>query len=241
MASPDPADRDLARLRGEYARRRADSSRRYSAFNPSHLYALHQRQRALTALLRRYGIVSLAGKRILEVGCGDGGVLIEYLTYGAALPALFGIDLLEDRLGDARQRAPCARLACANGQALPFPDAAFDLVLQYTAFSSILDDRIKSDMASEMRRVLRPTGHIIWYDFWLNPTNPQTRGIRQPEMRRLFPNCEIAVSRVTLAPPIARRLVPISWIAAAALERLTLLNTHFLALITPRPSQKSNG
>jgi ubiquinone/menaquinone biosynthesis C-methylase UbiE len=241
MASPDPADRDLARLRGEYARRRADSSDRYSAFNPSHLYALHQRQRALTAPLRRHGIVSLAGKRILEVGCGDGGVLIEYLTYSAALPMLIGIDLLEDRLSDARRRAPCARLACANGQALPFPDAAFDLVLQYTAFSSILDDRIKSDMASEMRRVLRPSGHIIWYDFWLNPTNPQTRGIRQPEMRRLFANCEIAVSRVTLAPPIARRLVPISWIAAAALERLTLLNTHFIALITPHLSQKSNG
>jgi hypothetical protein len=89
-------------------------------------------------------------------------------------------------------------------------------------------------MASEMRRLLKPTGHIIWYDFWLNPTNPQTRGIRQPEIRQLFPDCAIAFSRVTLAPPIARRLVPVSWIAAAALERLALLNTHFLALIAPR-------
>jgi ubiquinone/menaquinone biosynthesis C-methylase UbiE len=233
MASPQP-DRDLTRLRGEYARRRAAPSDRYSAFNPAQLYALQQRQRALTALLRRHGIVSLAGKRILEVGCGDGGVLIEYLAYGAALPTLIGIDLLEDRLRDAQRRIPAFRLACADGQALPFPTASFDIVLQYTAFSSILDDRIKSDMASEMRRLLKPTGHIIWYDFWLNPTNPQTRGIRQPEIRQLFPDCAIAFSRVTLAPPIARRLVPVSWIAAAALERLALLNTHFLALIAPR-------
>lgn len=233
MASPNP-DRDLVRLRGEYARRRADQTDRYSTFNPAQLYMLHQRQRALTALLRRYGIYSLAEKRILEVGCGDGGVLIEYLAYGAALPALIGIDLLEDRLSDAQRRIPAFRLACADGQALPFPTGAFDLVLQYTAFSSILDDRIKSAMAAEMRRVLKPIGLIIWYDFWINPTNPQTRGIRQPEICQLFPDCKIAFSRVTLAPPIARRLVPLSWIAAAALERLTLLNTHFLALIALR-------
>jgi hypothetical protein len=36
---------------------------------------------------------------------------------------------------------------------------------------------------------------------------------------------------VTLAPPIARRLVPVSWLAAAALERLVVFNTHYLGVI----------
>ena len=42
-------------------------------------------------------------------------------------------------------------------------------------------------MAEEMVRVLRkPDGLIVWYDFWLNPTNKQTRGIRPTEIKKLF-------------------------------------------------------
>jgi hypothetical protein len=72
---------------------------------------------------------------------------------------------------------------------------------------------------------------ILWYDFWLNPTNKQTRGIRPPEIRRLFPGCGFEFHRITLAPPLARRIVPISWLLAALLEKLKLLNTHYLVAI----------
>ena len=86
-------------------------------------------------------------------------------------------------------------------------------------------------MAAEMRRVLRPGGLIVWYDFWTNPTNPQVRGIRPDEVRRLFPGCRCQFRRVTLAPPLARRLVRLSWTSALLLEKLRLLNTHDLAII----------
>jgi hypothetical protein len=36
---------------------------------------------------------------------------------------------------------------------------------------------------------------------WLNPTNPQTRGIRPAEIRRLFPDCKYHFERITLTPP----------------------------------------
>jgi len=88
-------------------------------------------------------------------------------------------------------------------------------------------------MALEMLRVLKPGGFVIWYDFWLNPTNKQTRGIKPAEIRQLFPRCKIQQKRVTLAPPIARRLVPFSWGLAYALESLKFLNSHYLALIQP--------
>ena len=79
-------------------------------------------------------------------------------------------------------------------------------------------------------KVLRRHG----YDFWLNPTNPQTRGIRPKEIRRLFPNCRYEFHRITLAPPLARRIVPISWLLAATLEKLWVLNTHYLVAIRRR-------
>ena len=118
-----------------------------------------------------------------------------------------------------------------------------------TAISSILDPDIRRNICADMLRVLRspdpasgkPGGMILWYDFWLNPTNPQTRGIRPAEtcpelsrrIKRLFPNCRYEFHRITLAPPIARRIVPISWLLAYGLERLTIFNSHYLVAIRP--------
>lgn len=233
MSSFSPSSRDLDRLRTEYARRaqRFAGSDIYSPFNPAHLFMVQQRQRAMLRLLRQCGIYPLAGKRILEVGCGSGGVLLEFLGYGAEPPLLHGVDLLPDRLDEAHCRLPHLPLVCADGQSLPYPPASFDLVLQYTVFSSILDDSIKVSMAYEMLRVLKPDGMIFWYDFWINPANPQTRGIRPAEIRRLFPGCAFTFRRVTLAPPIIRRLVRFSWVLCILLEGLKVLNSHYLVAI----------
>lgn len=234
MQTPRSPD-DIARLRREYrarAERLADSDR-YSLANPAHLFMVEQRQRDTLALFRAQGVTPLAGKHVLEVGCGSGGVLLEYLSAGADADQIHGTDLLLERLGVARTRLPPLPLTCSDARRLPYASGCFDVVLQYTVFSSILDDVIKGQIAREMRRVLRPGGLIVWYDFWINPTNPQTKGIRPDEVQRLFSGCHCTFRRITLAPPITRRLVGISWIACAALEKLGLLNTHYLAAIRP--------
>ncbi len=229
----DIPQHDLDRLRAEYVdrERRLAGSDIYSLFNPAHLFMTQQRQRVTLKTLRRLGFYPLDQRCILEVGCGRGGVLLEYLSYGAAPTRIHGIDLLGDRVAEARARMPSLSLSCAEGQHLPYPAGVFDLVLQYTAFSSLLDDGVKANVAREMLRVLRPDGAIVWYDYWLNPTNPQARGIRPAEIRRLFPGCEYHFQRVTLAPPITRRLVRLSWLLCCALEKAVLLNTHYLAVI----------
>ena len=71
----------------------------------------------------------------------------------------------------------------------------------------------------------------MWYDFWLNPTNPQTKGIRPAEIRQLFPGCRCSFQRITLAPPLARRIIPLSWGLGLLLEGLKLFNSHYLAAI----------
>lgn len=227
---------DLERLRTEYAAReeRLAGSDIYSPFNPASLFMLQERQRAELSLLRRYGFDPLENRRILEVGCGRGRVLQNYTVYGAKTANLHGTDLLLDRLRDAHALMPQVPLSCTDGRRLPYADNSFDLILQYTVFSSILDDSIKRRLASEMRRVLcKPVGMILWYDFWLNPTNKQTRGIRKPEIRRLFPDCRLEFFRITLAPPIARAVVPFSLLLAGLMERLKLLNSHYLVAIRP--------
>lgn len=233
----DHGNVDISRLRDEYAlRQQRSAADTYALYNPAQLFARQQRERKIVKLLHRRGFMPL-GKRsaILELGCGSGSVLAEYQSWGAASHHLHGIDLLPYRLNEAKAQLPLAWLECADGQQLPYPSCTFDLVLQSTAFSSILEDSVKVNMAREMLRVLRrPNGLIIWYDFWLNPTNPQTRGIRPNEIRRLFPHCHYEFQRITLAPPITRRLVPRSWLAGMVLEKLTLFNTHYLVAIQPR-------
>ena len=54
----------------------------------------------------------------------------------------------------------------------------------------------------------------------------------EEEFRALFPGCRLDLRRSTLAPPIVRRLVPLSWATASVLERLQILNTHCVGLIT---------
>ena len=233
----DASQADLDRLRAEYAERerRLAGSDIYSPFNPAHLFMTQQRQRVTLKTLRRLDFYPLDQYRILEVGCGRGGVLLEHLSYGAVPAHTHGIDLLGDRVAEAHARMPTLSLSCADGQHLPYPSGVFDLVLQHTAFSSILDGSVKANLAREMLRVLRPNGAIIWYDYWLNPTNPQARGIRPGEIRRLFPGCEYQFHRVTLAPPLTRRLISLSWLLCYTLERMRLFNTHYLAVIRTCP------
>ena len=231
------SDTDLIRLHQEYANRkqRLKGKEIYSFFYPPYLFALQQRTRSMLFALKQSGLVSLNNLRVLEMGCGGGGILLELLTLSGLPRYLFGIDLLQNQLIKAQQKLPNSGFTCADGQRLPFSSDSFDLVLQYTAFSSVMDNAIRREMASDMLRVLQPKGFILWYDFWINPTNPQTRGIWLKEIKTLFPNCNYKFYRITLAPPIARRVVPISWAIAQFLEWLKIFNSHYLVII-----QKNN-
>lgn len=226
---------DIARLRSEYEDRkhRFAQSDIYSMFNRANLFTIQQRQRSVLSVLKKNGVTDLSNLQIMEMGCGGGGVLAEYLNFGAQTRNLFGVDLLFDRLLYARNLLPTLGIANANGQSLPFSSDTFDLILQYTAISSILDQEIRHSICADMLRVLKPGGIILSYDFWLNPANPQTRGIRPLEIRQLFPNCDYQFSRITLAPPITRRLARFSWQLCLFLENLKIFNTHYLVAIRP--------
>lgn len=226
---------DLQRIEAEYERRAGSTTYRslYSVFNAGNLHAIHSRERALMSLLRKNKLSDLSNVHLLDVGCGSGGELLRWIGYGVRPENCAGIDLMPDRISSARSRLPASvQLQQADASRLEYPNATFDIITQFTVFSSILDGELKKTIASEMLRVLKPTGCIIWYDFWINPKNKQTRGIRMTEIRSLFPNSSVLGKRVTLAPPIARRIAPISNLLADALELLPL-KTHWLVCIRP--------
>jgi SAM-dependent methyltransferase len=219
------------RIRGAFAQRRPSDL--YAWSTPAHVFIMQGVERRLLQFLRRNGLVSLNGKSILEIGCGTGHWLREFVKWGAHPHDVLGMDLLADRVGHARTLcAQGVQLFCGSAAALPLPAASFDLVAQFTVFTSILEHNLRRRVALEMLRVVKPTGLILWYDFLFNnPKNVNVRGIAGREIRRLFPGCSVALRRVTLAPPLTRRLASRSWLACSLLESIPLLRTHFLGII----------
>lgn len=227
-------DRD--RLRLEYARRAQDPRYRewYSTTNAANRFIEQDRDAAVQALLSDFRRSASPGARILDAGCGTGHELYKWRDTFAE-SQLYGIDLLPERVQNGRAQYPALPLLCGDASAFPFARDTFDLVMQFTVFSSILDNALRQRIASEMLRVLKPSGAILWYDYWFNPTNPQTRGITLRELRTLYPGCALEVKRITLAPPLARTLAPVSPTACAWLNRIPVLRTHYLVRITPTP------
>ena len=225
---------ELDRIRAEYARRAQDPrlAGLYSLFRPDALFAIQTRERAALRLLGQAGFSPLDRFDLLEVGCGEGGVLLDVVRWGADPARLHGCDLLPDHLACARRRLPATvRLATADGGALPYPSASFDLILQFTVFTSVLDEGLRQRMAREMWRVLRPGGAVLWYDFRFQGSNPAVRAIHPREVRELFPGAEFTAYRLTLAPPITRRIARWSWFACEMLVRIPWLRTHDLILV----------
>jgi ubiquinone/menaquinone biosynthesis C-methylase UbiE len=219
------------RIKSAYAKRQG--SHRYSWFNQAHVFRVQELERDILTVLRAADFEHLQDKRILEIGCGQGQWLNQLVKWGARPENVTGIDVLQDRVSQARLLCPPGvQVHCGNAARLPFDNARFDLVVQLTVFSSILDITVKEMVAREMLRVLKAEGLILWYDFFLNnPSNSDVRGIRKREIAHLFPDCHIDFHRVSLAPPLCRILAPYTWVGCYALEQIRLFNTHYLATI----------
>ena len=241
MPTADALKAEETRIQEAYARRRKGDL--YSRFNPAHLFIVQQREKGFLELLLRHGCAPLQTKKILEIGCGTGDNLRDFVKWGALPENVTGIDLLTDRIAEAVRLCPAKmRIQAGNAANLEFPNSHFDLAWQSTVFTSVLDPQIKRKIASELLRVVKPDGLIFWYDYHVNnPRNPDVRGVKRREIHDLFPGCDIRLRRTTLAPPLARLLAPYSWLLCYLLERIPLLCTHYIGVVRKKPLLKSAG
>jgi SAM-dependent methyltransferase len=217
-----------------YARRHAGDL--YHPLQPAVWRERQGRQRALIDLLKRHAPRPVGELEVLEVGCGHGDNLLELLTLGFHPARLVGNELLPARAAAARERLPAVTaLHEGDALALPFEPGSFDIVLQSTVFSSLLDDGFQQRLAERMWAWVRPGGAVLWYDFtWNNPRNPDVRGVPPARIRALFPRAQIDVRRVTLAPPLARAVGRWPSPVHGTLHALPPLRTHLLAWLGKR-------
>ncbi|WP_459643268.1 class I SAM-dependent methyltransferase [Kineococcus sp. NUM-3379] len=108
----------------------------------------------------------VAGRDVLEVGSGRGGGS-SYLSRYRGTRTMTGVDFSAGAVAlcTRHRRGPGLRFVQGDAQALPFPDATFDAVVNVE--SSHCYGSVPAFL-TEVRRVLRPGGDLYWAD--LRPT-----------------------------------------------------------------------
>lgn len=226
--------KEVDAVRERYARRGTQEVlQRYSLLNDSALLPRQEWERAVVRWAKQFALPPLESRSLLEVGCGNGANLIEFMRLGFQPENLVGNELLPERSENARRLLPAAvRVIAGDATQMDVVPQSFDVVLQSTVFSSLLDAAFQQQLADAMWRWVKPGGGVLWYDFvYDNPNNPDVRGVPLRRIRELFPQGRVNARRVTLAPPIARRVCGIHPSLYTAFNALPFLRTHLLCWI----------
>jgi phosphatidylethanolamine/phosphatidyl-N-methylethanolamine N-methyltransferase len=129
----------------------------------------------VSAVGRRRAVASvnrLPGTQVLEVGVGTGLALPHYTPD----KRITGIDLSTAMLDRARQRQAALRLGNVDAllemdaEETVFPDNSFDIAVAMFVASVVPNPR---RLLAELKRVVRPDGHILFVNHFLAPKGPR--------------------------------------------------------------------
>ncbi len=239
MSQPDsipPPDHQLEidRIRqvyeGTYKTQTGNRTYIWHPRNPVSLYYRHALEKALIELFNTNDLV-LDKYRVLDVGCGMGNFLRFLVSLQANPHKLFGIDLMSYRITGAKEASPSSITYMVGDAAqLPYAADSFDMVSQFTVFSSILESSLRRQVALEMSRVANEGAYILWYDMD-TPQQKTTRGVDLKELLDLFSGCQV-VSYSKLHTRYSARIARRSQVLAGIWDRLPgIPKTHYLALL----------
>ncbi len=105
--------------------------------------------------------LSLAGKVVLDVGCGTGDLVRRMAERGASALGIDTAQMLEKTVGRPRNAGENYLVGCA--EALPLPDHYADAILYIASFHHIPEDKEWTAL-EECRRVLKPQCHAVFVE-----------------------------------------------------------------------------
>lgn len=117
------------------------------------------------------------GERVVDVGCGTGGLAIAAKRRVGSSGVVHGVDpsreMIDRASGKARRARLEVRFATGIAQELPLPDSSVDVVMAALVLHHLPHDALP-DSLREIRRVLVPGGRFLAVDIDLDdPSNPR--------------------------------------------------------------------
>ena len=203
-----PASQDTRSWYDNYYRRKG-VDRNDLLTNPETLFQyLAFEASVLSALRRTRGLVRRSSK-ILDVGCGSGGSLVRFMQLGFSPENLHGIDILEDRVHEARRTYPNVEFVCEDAAAMPYESGIFDLTMESTMFVQITDRVLAERIAGEMLRVTKAGGYLLLIDWrYGKPGNRDYAALSRKRIKHLFSVGRLAdvvcQEQGALVPPVGR-------------------------------------
>lgn len=190
-----------------------------------YLYALEQDfwwfagMREISAAVLDDACRAPGDKRVLDAGCGTGGMLSWLKRYAGAAQVV-GIDLVPDAIKFCRERKQ-ERLVQASVTDLPFADSTFDLLTSFDVLVQLPGEARDERAMREMHRVLRPGGlafvRVAAYE-WMKSSHDEALGTHHRYgLRELTGKMERAGFTILRASYANSLLLP-----AAAVRRLLL-------------------
>lgn len=178
--------------------------------NPEVTFQTFAFERANIRALNHLGLDREKAK-VLDVGCGIGSSLLQFIKLEFSPRNLAGIDASLDRLEQARTRFPNVDFRCENAEQMSFGDSTFDLVFESTLFMMLTSDEVALRIAREMLRVTKPGGFVMMADWrYARPNSIEHRALSKKRITSLFDvekSTEVVLrERGALVPPVGRLL-----------------------------------
>jgi ubiquinone/menaquinone biosynthesis C-methylase UbiE len=120
----------------------------------------------LIEALREHGLETgnMAGLSVIELGCGWGRNLHQFVELGIPAGNVAGIDLIGHFIAFGRSQNPALNIAVGDAARTGFGDSGFDVVLLHTVLSAITDRDVHTQLLREARRLVKPAGLVIVFD-----------------------------------------------------------------------------
>ena len=148
---------------------------------------------------------------VLDVGCGTGSSLLQFIKLGFLPQNLTGVDSSGERIAKAQARFPNVAFHCESAETMSFPDSIFDVTFESTLFMMLTEEEVAKRIAGEMLRVTRSGGYLMLADWrYAEPRSREHRAMTPKRIGSLFDvggtTSLVARERGALVPPLGRFL-----------------------------------
>ncbi|NJO92663.1 MAG: methyltransferase domain-containing protein [Chloroflexia bacterium] len=149
---------EIAKIEERYESRKKNKKREDPYFQH---FALSERELIYSTIVNKFWSHKPEKLSILEIGAGVGDNLLFFHRIGIPWKNIYANELLSDRVERLKMNlAPASTILPGNALDLDYENS-FDIVLQSTVFTSILDSSFKRELALKMMKNGKKRGIII--------------------------------------------------------------------------------